>query len=660
MSKLEKQISKHILKYGLFHSMVKYKKDYQQLNVIFQRVYGKRYSDYRKEQGLENPPINLDWQQKAKLVCESFNQQIVEYSNENRVNHPVVMKCLNCERTYEITWDALNMGFICSCAKSFQRTVVDVDYYIGQYLKNGWELLNFDQYKNSHSVLKLRHKCGHITEQKCKILRMRKGVCQCERQMSAQHKKPPLITKAYTPQVLLELKMLGVTDGQLKTLRKRIRDVNGKATGISGEQLIVSTAQGYIVLDIFPIRRPVVIQKLFDYGLSQNKVKGIKIYARKHNITLLDFVDGNIIEKLECGCICTRSIKDHAPLKHLCPHKSHEKFFLDLAQYPLQSSFNERWSLIEYKGKTQPITIECKKCHHIKTLKNIYKFYYHQRCTCEDNISYGERMIFNLLNHNGVKFETQHLLDGKRFDFLLPEYNLLVEYDGIQHTMDTPWWGLTHEDQVRNDNLKNKIAKKYNYNILRFSHECGIDDIIKGFNSYVKLNKRRDFDYNKPVTLLPEEVIDDYVTMTFNELTEKYKGRGFALSLKRLNREFKMKYGVTKTEYKSLPDEVLEDYKLMNVHALRTKYPEMAEVITNCKLNNDFKKKFGMTKLQFRRQPLSDEILEDYKTMTLRELKQKYPHLKATLTQMKVGTDFKEKYGLTKQEYKNTISRGTK
>lgn len=87
--------------------MVKYKKDYQQLNVIFQRVYGKRYSDYRKEQGLENPPINLDWQQKAKLVCESFNQQIVEYSNENRVNHPVVMKCLNCERTYEITWDAL-------------------------------------------------------------------------------------------------------------------------------------------------------------------------------------------------------------------------------------------------------------------------------------------------------------------------------------------------------------------------------------------------------------------------------------------------------------------------------------------------------------------------------------------------------------------------
>ena len=448
MSKLEKQISKHILKYGLFHSMVKYKKDYQQLNVIFQRVYGKRYSDYRKEQGLENPPIN------------------VEYSNENRVNHPVVMKCLNCERTYEITWDALNMGFICSCAKSFQREVVDVDYYIGQYLQNGWELLNFDQYKNSHSVLKLRHKCGHITEQKCKILRMRKGVCQCERQMSAQHKKPPLRTNAYTPQVLLELKMLGVTDGQLKTLRKRIRDVNGKATGISGEQLIVSTAQGDIVLDIFPIRRPVVIQKLFDYGLSQNKVKGIKIYARKHNITLLDFVDGNIIEKLECGCIRTRSIKDHAPLKHLCPHKSHEQFFLDLAQYPLQSSFNERWSLIEYKGKTQPITIECKKCHHIKTLKNIHKFYYHQRCICEDNISYGERMIFNLLNHNGVKFETQHLLDGKRFDFLLPEYNLLVEYDGIQHTMDTPWWGLTHEDQVRNDNLKNKIAKKYNYNIL--------------------------------------------------------------------------------------------------------------------------------------------------------------------------------------------------
>lgn len=594
MNTLEKQISNYILKHGLFHSMIKYKKDYHQLNVIFQRVYGDSYSKYCQEHELERPPINLNWQQKAKLVCETFNQKIVTYSVKNRTKYPVIIKCLNCNQTYEATWDKLTRGLICSCVKSHQHKIVNVDYYIKHYLENEWELLNPNQYKNSNSILKLKHKCGHVITQKGKTLHKNKGVCyNCE--------KTGLPRKnIWTPQVFAELKAQEVSKSRLGVLRNQIHKLNGKATGIKNKQLIVHTNQGDTLLDIWPPEDPIT-QKLSNHHQSKSKIKSIKDYARKRNVTILDIVDDHIVEKLECGCIRKRPIDGRAPSKHICPSKAHVQFFRELTKYPLHTSFNDRWALIDYKGKSKPITIKCKKCHHIKTIKRMAEFKCYQQCTCESNISYGERMIFNLLNHNNVTFETQYSLDKKRFDFFLPNYNLLIEYDGIQHTMDVPFWNLTHKDQIHNDRLKDNIAKKHNHKLIRFSHECSIDDIIKGFNPYVNLKKKKNFDYHKPVALLPEEIIDDYITMTFKEITEKYKGQGFALNMTRLNQEFQIKYGMKKSQYCT--------------------------------------------------QPLPDNVLEDFKTMSFEQLKQKYAHTKLPLTKTKVRTDFEKRYGLPKREY---------
>lgn len=63
-------------------------------------------------------------------------------------------------------------------------------------------------------------------------------------------------------------------------------------------------------------------------------------------------------------------------------------------------------------------------------------------CGCKANKSYGEAKIQKLLTENNIIFErektfndcrfidTNHLA---RFDFYLPQYNTLIEYDGIQH-----------------------------------------------------------------------------------------------------------------------------------------------------------------------------------------------------------------------------------
>lgn len=97
--------------------------------------------------------------------------------------------------------------------------------------------------------------------------------------------------------------------------------------------------------------------------------------------------------------------------------------------------------------------------------------------------------------------------------------------------------------------------------------------------------------------------------MTFNELIEKYKGHGYAINLSRLNREFKIKYGMTKTEYNSgdkhLPNEILHDFKEMNINELKAKYPTIKTKITQWKLKTEFRKKYGMNKFEYRQQYLN-------------------------------------------------------
>lgn len=449
-----------------------------------------------------------------------------------------------------------------------------------------------------------------------KTLKNNKGRCICELKeyLHLIQKRPKRKgNKIFTLEMKEKLETQGLTPRQINKLYREIKGINGQVVKIIEGSITIKTchSEETIIFSEFftkkrKSKREPIIQKLFDYGLTKNRVKNIKRRSRREKTTLVDIEDNQLIEQLPCGCIHKTNLDERLPLKRLCKCKSKKQFYDDLKRYSLQSAFDERWTLIEYKGKSKPITIECKKCKHIRTLNNMHKFTYHVRCKCEDNISYGERMIFNLLNHNNVNFETQYTLDNKRFDFYLPKQNLLIEYDGIQHQMDTPWWGITHKDQIANDQLKNKIASNYGHQLIRFPHDSDINDIIRGLESYLKLKKNKDFDYNKPVTLLPDEIIDSYLTMTFDELVEKHKGQGYALNLARLHREFKVKYGMTKTEYNSsnkrLPDEVIHDFKMMNIYELQDKYPALKEKITHERLKSEFRRKYGMNKLEYRRQ----------------------------------------------------------
>lgn len=98
--------------------------------------------------------------------------------------------------------------------------------------------------------------------------------------------------------------------------------------------------------------------------------------------------------------------------------------------------------------------------------------------SCGCVISKGENKIQNILQQEGIKFYKQYkfpdLVSSKnyqlKFDFYLPDYNICIEYDGIQHFSPTFY---THDDfEIRkhNDKLKTIYCQENNIKLIRIPY----------------------------------------------------------------------------------------------------------------------------------------------------------------------------------------------
>lgn len=121
------------------------------------------------------------------------------------------------------------------------------------------------------------------------------------------------------------------------------------------------------------------------------------------------------------------------------------------------------------------ISLHCNNCDRIFK-QSIFKHLKGYTCPiCKE--SHGEKIIRYFLIRNNLKFETNKQFDDCKkiknlsYDFFIPEYNLLVEYDGKQHFYSIDKWGGDKrlKKQVENDNKKNEYAKNNGYNIIRIS-----------------------------------------------------------------------------------------------------------------------------------------------------------------------------------------------
>lgn len=109
---------------------------------------------------------------------------------------------------------------------------------------------------------------------------------------------------------------------------------------------------------------------------------------------------------------------------------------------------------------------KCDKCNYILRNKTINNVSRQGVCcsNCKDSMSIGERVVYQLLNLNGVIFRydmSTEFSNNLRYDFIIDNKNIIIEVHGLQHYKDTGFHklnGKTYDKELENDRLKKNLA----------------------------------------------------------------------------------------------------------------------------------------------------------------------------------------------------------
>ena len=140
----------------------------------------------------------------------------------------------------------------------------------------------------------------------------------------------------------------------------------------------------------------------------------------------------------------------------------------------------------DYKGTFERnLNILCSCGNVFTTSFSNYSRYNVNTCfSCSCKISTGEERIKNFLEINKIEFIPEKRFNDCRdkkplpFDFYLPQYNLIIEFDGKQHFEDIGYGN--YEITKEHDEIKNQYCKDKNINLLRIPYWEGnnIENII--------------------------------------------------------------------------------------------------------------------------------------------------------------------------------------
>lgn len=157
-------------------------------------------------------------------------------------------------------------------------------------------------------------------------------------------------------------------------------------------------------------------------------------------------------------------------------YKTTEDFVAEMA------TINSNIEIVgEYTGSENPVDCRCRLCGHLwspigRSLKNGQGC---PRCT----MSKGEVRIRRFLDSHKTIYISQKTFDDcvyeqkLKFDFYLPDYNTIIEYDGEQHFMPVDfankgieWATNSYNKNLQRDEIKNKYCKDNNIRLIRIPY----------------------------------------------------------------------------------------------------------------------------------------------------------------------------------------------
>lgn len=160
------------------------------------------------------------------------------------------------------------------------------------------------------------------------------------------------------------------------------------------------------------------------------------------------------------------------------------------------SQINKNIEVIgEYINARTPIFHKCSICGCTwkASPDNILSGYGCPEC----NFSKGEKCIQEYLTKYNIKYCSQYIFDDCKnmralpFDFYLPDYNICIEYDGIQHFEPIEFFGGYDalRKQQHNDTIKTNYCNLHNIGLIRIKYSQNIDKILDDFFDNTKLIK---------------------------------------------------------------------------------------------------------------------------------------------------------------------------
>jgi hypothetical protein len=186
----------------------------------------------------------------------------------------------------------------------------------------------------------------------------------------------------------------------------------------------------------------------------------------------------------------TQRLGDHLASKVGCPHCVSDTKTITVNDFLFDSikvhgnTYGYDKIHQEYVTSASMVSILCKKHGYFKQRAND-----HRRgsgCPVCKSSSKGEQAVATALNRMKVKYIPQMSFEDfkspkgwkYRYDFYIPEYNTLIEYDGVQHLKDGPLNGFDVAGVKDTDDVKTEYARMKGIHLVRITSLSSIDTIL--------------------------------------------------------------------------------------------------------------------------------------------------------------------------------------
>lgn len=138
----------------------------------------------------------------------------------------------------------------------------------------------------------------------------------------------------------------------------------------------------------------------------------------------------------------------------------------DLTPWMIDLGVSEKDAKTYKPQSNKKIEVICPHCGNKKSI-SIYKIYSRHSigCTCGDGTKFPEKFIYSLLKQLNVDFQNQlsnstfEWCNNKRYDFYIPNMNMIIETHGEQHYEYTGMSRSLEEEKI-NDEVKKELALK--------------------------------------------------------------------------------------------------------------------------------------------------------------------------------------------------------